>query len=133
MPRPAPLASALLALICWAAPAHADPHELRIPLHDGKVNVADMSPTLCRELHLPPVVRIQGRNRGRTMLQPIGDRLERDGYQVAYFCYPSDQPIADSADFLSRQLHTLRDVFPDLKVDIVGHSMGGLVAREYVE
>ena len=66
----------------------------------------------------------------RTDMQPL---LTRDGYQVACFSYPSDQPIADSAALFGRHMTNLRRAFPRLRVDVVAHSMGGLVARAYVE
>jgi pimeloyl-ACP methyl ester carboxylesterase len=59
--------------------------------------------------------------------------FDRNGDQVATFSYPSSQGIAESADLLSQHLGALRENFPDLKIDLVTHSMGSLVARLYVE
>ena len=59
--------------------------------------------------------------------------LQAAGQQVAYFSYPGDQPIADSAGSLRRALAKLRTTNPKLKIEIIAHSMGGLVARQYVE
>ena len=59
--------------------------------------------------------------------------LARGGYQVATFNYPSDQPVADSAALFADRMTLLRRTFPRASVDVVAHSMGGLVARAYVE
>src|SRR5690242_3498115 len=59
--------------------------------------------------------------------------LTHDGYQVACFRYPDDQPIADSVALFTRHMAGLRRACPQARVDVVAHSMGGLVARGYVE
>jgi len=81
----------------------------------------------------PLVVLIHGLDSDRSDCAPMGDLLQKSGQQVAYFSYPGDQPIPDSADLLARQLAGLRAKFPGISVDLLAHSMGGLVAREYVE
>src|SRR4051794_28105151 len=46
----------LLALICIAGfvtPASATPHEARLPLHDGRVRVAELAEMFAKELHVP--------------------------------------------------------------------------------
>ena len=59
--------------------------------------------------------------------------LDAEGYQVAYFSYPSDQPIADSAALFGNDMRTLRAAFPRAGVNVLAYSMGGLVSRAYVE
>jgi pimeloyl-ACP methyl ester carboxylesterase len=54
---------------------------------------------------------------------------EREGYTFARFNYPNDQPIRASADRLVESLRELNERGVST-VDIVGHSMGGLVARD---
>jgi pimeloyl-ACP methyl ester carboxylesterase len=81
----------------------------------------------------PLVVLIHGLDADRSDCLPIGDLLQSAGQQVAYFSYPGDQPIADSAASLGREMIRLRKAYPTLMIDIVAHSMGGLVARQYVE
>jgi pimeloyl-ACP methyl ester carboxylesterase len=49
------------------------------------------------------------------------------GYGVIVFTYPNDQPIAQSAAFMKEQMQTLAGLG---RVQIVAHSMGGLVVRE---
>lgn len=48
---------------------------------------------------------------------------------MAPFEYPNDGPVADAAGLLARELQALRDSGLE-RVDVVAHSMGGLVARD---
>ena len=214
----------LLGLL-FAAPARAVTHEVRIPLHDGRLEVADLTAAMCRDVHLPAlhlhagaidlngwrgslaieginaalgdgcsihlsddglilsvdpeklprtidadkralrtfvatetptataaqarrwglmlpthvnvsqplVILTHGLDTGLDILRPMGDLLEERGFQVAYFVYPNDQGLEDSSHFLAGQMASLREKFPGIRADIVAHSMGGLVARSYVE
>jgi len=81
----------------------------------------------------PLVILVHGLDSDRAMLGPMAELLIRDGYQVGYFSYPGDQPIDDSAATFTSKMQELHSVYPNLKVDVVAHSMGGLVAREYIE
>ena len=79
------------------------------------------------------VVLIHGLDCNRSNWFPMAELLAGEGYQVAYFTYPSDGPLEDSAALLAQNMLALRETFPDVNVDILAHSMGGLVARRYVE
>lgn len=81
----------------------------------------------------PLVVLIHGLDSDRADCTTVGELLRASGLQIAYFSYPGDQPIADSAALLGRCLTATRSAHPGLAIDLVAHSMGGLVAREYVE
>lgn len=81
----------------------------------------------------PLIVLIHGLDADRSDCVPIGQLLQAAGQQVAYFSYPGDQPIGDSAASFGSALARLRAAYPQLTLDIVAHSMGGLVARQYVE
>lgn len=59
--------------------------------------------------------------------------MQADGFTAAPFVYPNDQPISDSARLLAAELMALNRAHPKLKTDIVAHSMGGILARAYVE
>ena len=59
--------------------------------------------------------------------------IQRDGGQVALFGYPGDQPIDDSGSSFSIQMQSFRSQYPNMPIYIVAHSMGGLVARCYIE
>lgn len=84
----------------------------------------------------PLVVLIHGLDCDRYNWGSIAKLLTAEGYQVAYFTYPSDQPVADSAAMLGEEMTKLRTAMaggPHAHLDIIAHSMGGLVARAYVE
>lgn len=81
----------------------------------------------------PLAVLVHGLDADRSDCMPIGQLLQAAGQQVAYFSYPGDQPIDDSAASLGRAISTLRKSYPHLTIDIIAHSMGGLVARQFVE
>ncbi len=59
-------------------------------------------------------------------LEPV---LIAKGYDVWVFKYPDDQAIHKSADLLNREMKHYRLQLGD-QVEIVAHSMGGLVSRE---
>jgi pimeloyl-ACP methyl ester carboxylesterase len=79
------------------------------------------------------VVLVHGMDCNRSNWTPMADLLRKDGYQVAYFTYPSDGPVEDSVALLSREMSAVRETFPHLRISFIAHSMGGLVARAYVE
>lgn len=81
----------------------------------------------------PLVVLVHGLDCDRLNWSPLIELLEEDGRQAALFTYASDQPIADSARELGDKLTELRGRMPGLRYDLLCHSMGGLVARQFVE
>ena len=81
----------------------------------------------------PLVVLVHGLDCDRVNWAAMVELLNAEGRQVALFTYPSDQPIVDSATELGHQLALLRTDTPGLKYDMICHSMGGLVARAYIE
>ncbi len=215
----------VLGIFSASVPALASPHEIRLPLHDGRLALSDLAAAACEGVHLPAwhagrgqidlngwrgslflqalnascgdgwritisdnvlmfrfdsehfprsveqtketlrtfvaadnpqataaqarryglflparvdpaknlVVLIHGLDCDRSMLRPMGALLEERGVQVAYFCYPADQAIADDVKLLDRHLTALHEMFNAIRVDLIGHSMGGLIARAYVE
>lgn len=81
----------------------------------------------------PLVILVHGLEMDRFGWDPMRDLLKHNGYAVATFNYPDDQPIAEDVKLLQQHLSALHEVYPSLKSDIVAFSMGGLVARGYVE
>lgn len=81
----------------------------------------------------PLVLLVHGLDADRGDCAPMGEAIRQAGWQVAYFSYPGDQPIEDSADLLARSMHDLLGRFPRIRIDVVAHSMGGLVVRDYLE
>ena len=81
----------------------------------------------------PLVILLHGLNSERDALGSLGALLTDSGSQVGYFSYPDDQPIDQSVALLAREMAQLRKLLPATRLDLVGHSMGGLIARAYVE
>jgi len=81
----------------------------------------------------PLVVLVHGLDGDATSCAQLGELLQKDGHQIAYFSYPADQPLDRSAALLADRLQALRHDFPGLHVELVAQSMGGLIARQYVE
>ncbi|MEX0701219.1 MAG: alpha/beta fold hydrolase [Planctomycetales bacterium] len=76
------------------------------------------------------VVLVHGIVRSSKSLAAIGERLKEEGYQVFGFDYPSTRvSIEEAAEFLHSALASL-DGFE--RIDLVVHSMGGLVVRAYL-
>src|SRR4051812_24534989 len=123
------------------------PHDIRAAKHDLEVFTATVAPQATArqrrfygllmpqkvDANRPMVVLVHGLDCDRTNWFPMADLLIGQGYQVAYFTYPSDGPLADSGAMLAKEMTALHEEFPTMTLDIVAHSMGGLVARDYVE
>ena len=81
----------------------------------------------------PLVVVIHGVDMAAADMTAMHQLLDAAGYQTSDFDYPPDGPIADDVALLAAHLSAVREAFPGLTVDVVAFSMGGLVARGYVE
>lgn len=83
---------------------------------------------------LPPmsgkaVILIHGIGRSSKSFTEMAERMTSDGYTVVGFDYPSTQvPIPECADYLHKVIQSLDGIE---SIDLVGHSMGGLVMRAY--
>lgn len=139
------LLAALAVLTAWAAWTEIDPRGER----DLRVEVQDrleewfperMTPTATEsgfvrdDAEAPPPVRaevvlVHGLDEPGGIWTELKRRLDTDGIEHVEFRYPNDQAIDASADALASQwphLATQRPVY------LVGHSMGGLVIRDFV-
>lgn len=81
----------------------------------------------------PVVVLIHGLDSATSYWDDLAPLIELAGYTVARLNYPNDQPLEESAAVLAREIAALRSRHPRLSIDVVGHSMGAMVARSYVE
>ena len=81
----------------------------------------------------PLVVMVHGLDCDCVNWGGMAQCLIGEGYAVAPFTYPSDQPIADSAALFGENMTALRRAFPAAEVNVLAYSMGGLVGRAYVE
>lgn len=76
------------------------------------------------------VILIHGLDEPCLVLKPLASALHRKGYQVLFFFYPDDQSTDASSHLLYQNLSALSFKGP---VVLIGHSMGGLVARWMVQ
>ncbi len=81
--------------------------------------------------HVPErvVLLIHGLDEPGSIWDTLAPALAHAGYSTARFVYPNDGPIAASAELLIEHLTILAEQGVQ-QVDLVCHSMGGLVARD---
>ncbi len=75
------------------------------------------------------VVLVHGLDDPGWMWKDVIPALRAAGYTVARVEYPNDGPVAEAADLLAAELEELRTAGVE-RVDLVVHSMGGLVSRD---
>lgn len=75
------------------------------------------------------VVLVHGLDEPGEVWNDLFPELARNGFAFVKFDYPNDGPISASADLLGESLKMLRSMGVE-RVDLVCHSMGGLVARD---
>jgi pimeloyl-ACP methyl ester carboxylesterase len=88
--------------------------------------------TLLADMKVAPeevVLLVHGLDDPGFMWRDLIPELQQRGLSVARFEYPNDGPIAESADLLASCLSELSEAGVR-EVDVVAHSMGGLVVRD---
>lgn len=86
-----------------------------------------------RETDAPLVVLLHGYASRPGSLRAMRRRLRAAGLSTATFGYPNDGPIYRSGTVFADALAELTKQAPERDLQIVAHSMGGLVARVAVE
>ncbi|MDX1812515.1 MAG: alpha/beta fold hydrolase, partial [Gammaproteobacteria bacterium] len=76
------------------------------------------------------VVLIHGLWMNKWSMFYLGRYFKRRGYQVYYFSYPS---VRRSLEENLEQLHTFIEQLPAQKIDMVGHSLGGILCLNYLQ
>jgi pimeloyl-ACP methyl ester carboxylesterase len=79
------------------------------------------------------VIFLHGLNSRPEDLESLVQDTRAAGLPCAVFRYPNDQRLPESAVSLAKEFHKLQRTYPRLRVSIVAHSMGGLVARYAIE
>lgn len=81
----------------------------------------------------PLVVVLHGLESGPARLKRFQQACRATGLACAAFVYPNDGAVRHAAELLSRQLKAFRRKYPQVRIVLVAHSMGGLVARWCLE
>lgn len=81
----------------------------------------------------PLVVLVHGFNSDSASTMGLLNGPREQGFRCAVFDYPNDQSLAESAALLSVELKRLKQRQPELRVALLTHSMGGLLARAVIE
>jgi pimeloyl-ACP methyl ester carboxylesterase len=87
------------------------------------------TPVLVPEL----VLCVHGYGSEHHTFDPLRAFLHQSGCNTAAFEYDFRQPIEESAKQLSAECKKLRQSAPEVRLAVVAHSMGGLVARASIE
>lgn len=82
-----------------------------------------------------PVIIVAGTFSPAFANEPLAQRLRNDGYSVRIFELPTlgTQDINKTAQALSTFVNDVRSSTDAAKVDLIGHSQGGLVSRAYIK
>jgi pimeloyl-ACP methyl ester carboxylesterase len=138
------LVTGLAAIVVWTWWAEDHPREerrLRTLVHDrlhewfpGQMSPDDSWHGIHPRAIVPGtrgigVVLVHGLDEPGTIWDDLVTTLAAAGFAVWEFRYPNDQGIDRSADYLAQNWSTLAAERP---VALVGHSMGGLVIRDFV-
>ena len=77
----------------------------------------------------PEIILIHGLDEPGGIWDELAQALDEAGWSAWKLRYPNDQAIDHSADFLADHWH---EIEPGQAVVLIGHSMGGLVIRDFV-
>jgi len=81
----------------------------------------------------PLVILIHGLDGDCACCQDLAKLLREDNFQTAMFSYAAERPLKESAGLFTASMRDLHKQYPGLPISIVTESMGGLIARRYVE
>ena len=81
------------------------------------------------DLNRPSVVLIHGLDDPGKVWMNLAPALLTQGYNVWLLNYPNDQPVTESSMLFAQELYDLRER-GITTIDIVAHSMGGLISRD---
>ena len=80
-----------------------------------------------------PVLFVSGAGGNPYEWRAIVDSLDHKRYQAWFFVYPSGQRLELSARVLERCIQELHKKYGFKQLYVTAHSMGGLVARGYIQ
>lgn len=81
----------------------------------------------------PLLLLVHGVNGSPRDFEPLLSALDTDDYRVALFHYPSGLRIEDNAYMLAQTMNDLAIRSPGQRFTLIGHSMGGLIAKRFIQ
>ena len=110
---------------------HPEPGLYLLSPGDGAATCVHLDHDVEKAPALPEsaVVLVHGLDDSGDVWRELAPALHEFGRDVLFFEYPNDQGIARSADALADSLRSAR-ARGVMRIDLVCHSMGGLVARD---
>jgi pimeloyl-ACP methyl ester carboxylesterase len=114
----------------WIRRGVSNNGSIRERLHYGLELDADWEET---DPGKPLVIIVHGFNSRPRRMAGLAEAIRESGFPCGMFGYPNDEPIADAAKLLARELAQEAEAHPQRKVTLVTNSMGALVARTVVE
>jgi hypothetical protein len=138
--RTFPLAADFTAPIAFAL-AEIKPRKTELPRmfkpdkFAGTSRLARLQPYESKKI---PILCIHGLGDSQATWAPMietlrGDPFIRQNYQFWFYSYPTGFPYPVMAEDLRKQLDKMHATYPDRKKFVViGHSMGGMIARELI-
>ncbi|MFO7857807.1 MAG: alpha/beta hydrolase [Ectothiorhodospiraceae bacterium] len=138
-----PIAVLVLAVVAWTwwAEEHPeDERELRVRVHELldeqfpeqmrlPASQVGLEPLTGDTAGSPDVILVHGLDEPGGIWDDLAPALRGAGLNPWAFRYPNDQAINRSANLLAQRWHELP---ADKPVVLIGHSMGGLVIRDFV-
>lgn len=82
--------------------------------------------------HRIPVLFVHGAGGTPGDWRNFAPKLDPRRFQVWLYSYPSGIPLASAAQALEAAVAALHDRYRFVRMDVVAHSMGGLVSREFI-
>ncbi len=82
--------------------------------------------------HRIPVLFVHGAGGTPGDWKNFAPRLDPRRFQVWLYSYPSGIPLASAAQALEAAVAALHDRYGFARMDVIAHSMGGLVSREFI-
>ena len=81
----------------------------------------------------PLTVLVHGCNGSAGRFRSLAQLYAFHGQQAVCYSYDDRESLVQSSDKLASAVSTLSDVINNQSISIIGHSMGGLIARKAVE
>lgn len=112
----------------------------RLPIPDVTISISNLSDctdsnekSIRIDTKSPLVVLVHGCNGSAGRFRSLAQLYAFHGQQAICYSYNDRNSLVDSADKLATALNDLANVTSNQSISIIGHSMGGLIARKAVE